>query len=164
MKRGDRPEALRLTDQSIYRWYAETDKEQTTIYANFHGADPNRELTEINVRRACFFPERTGLDYITVRGFEIAQAATTWAPPTDEPGLIGPNWAKGWIIENNCIHDSKCSAVSLGKESSTGNGAFTKWRRKPGYQYQMEAVFRARAIGWSKERIGSSRGSEQSYL
>ena len=153
---GDRPEALRDPDQSIYRWYAETGKEQTTIYANFHGADPNRELTEINVRRACFFPERTGLDYITVRGFEMAQAATTWAPPTDEqPGLIGPNWAKGWIIENNCIHDSKCSAVSLGKESSTGNGAFTKWRRKPGYQYQMEAVFRARVIGWSKERIGS---------
>lgn len=124
--------------------------------ARFHGADPNEELTEINVRHACFFPERTGLDYITVRGFEMAQAATTWAPPTDEqPGLVGPNWAKGWVIENNCIHDSKCSAVSLGKEISTGNGAFTKWRRKPGYQYQMEAVFRARAIGWSKERIGS---------
>lgn len=48
---GDRPEALRDPDQSLYRWYAETDKEQTTIYANFHGADPNGELTEINVRR-----------------------------------------------------------------------------------------------------------------
>lgn len=74
---GDRPEALLDPEQSLYRWYAETDKEQTTIYANFHGADPNEALTEINVRHACFFPERTGLDYITVRGFEMAQAATT---------------------------------------------------------------------------------------
>ena len=34
-----------------------------------------------------------------------------WTPPTaDQPGLIGPNWAKGWIIEDNVIHDAKCSA------------------------------------------------------
>ena len=44
-----------------------------------------------------------------------------WTPPTaDQPGLIGPNWAKGWIIEDNVIHDAKCSAISLGKEASTG--------------------------------------------
>ena len=31
----------------------------------------------------------------------MAQAACPWAPPTaDQPGLIGPNWAKGWVIEN----------------------------------------------------------------
>lgn len=64
-----------------------------------------------------FFPDRTGLDYITVKGFEIAQAATIWAPPTGKQyGIIGPNWSKGWIIEDNIIHDSKCSAVSLGKK------------------------------------------------
>ncbi len=101
-------------------------------------------------------PEKTGLDYITVDGFEMAQAATTWAPPTDDqPGLIGPHWAKGWIIENCTIHDSKCSGISLGKDAATGNGECTKYHRKPGYQYQMEDVFRALHIGWRRERIGS---------
>ncbi len=143
-------------ERTIYRWFCETDDENTTIYANFQGTDPNRELAEINVRKCCFFPERTGLNYITVRGFEMAQAACPWAPPTaDQPGLLGANWSKGWIIENNVIHDAKCSAISIGKEASTGHNACSRWHRKPGYQYQMEAVFRALQIGWSKEKIGS---------
>lgn len=143
-------------EQTKYQWFAVVDDENTTIYANFHGADPNRELTEINVRRSCFYPDKTGVDYITVRGFEMAQAATPWAPPTaDQPGLIGPNWSKGWIIENNIIHDAKCSAVSIGKEASTGNNFRTFRKDKPGYQYQLESVFAARKIGWSKEKIGS---------
>ena len=86
----------------------------------------------------------------------MAQAATPWAPPTAKQwGIIGPNWSKGWIIEDNVIHDSKCSGVSLGKEETTGDNDFTKWGRKPGYQYQMEAVFKALAIGWSKD-MGSA--------
>ena len=72
---------------------------------------PNAELVEINVRRSVFYPREHHVDYITVRGFELAQAATPWAPPTaDQPGLVGPNWAKGWVIEDNVIHDAKCSA------------------------------------------------------
>lgn len=153
---GGRREEILEPERTLYRWCCEADREHTVIYANFQGADPNRELVEINVRRSCFYPEATGLNYITVRGFEMAQAASPWAPPTDDqPGLMGPNWSKGWIIEDNVIHDAKCSGISLGKEASTGGGDHTKWRRKPGYQYQMEAVFRARHIGWDKERIGS---------
>lgn len=153
---GNREEKLVDPDASLYRWYATVGQDSTVIYANFHGADPNNECVEINVRRACFFPERTGIHYITVRGFEMAQAATTWAPPTSlQYGIIGPYWSKGWIIENNIIHDSKCSGISLGKEGTTGDNEFRKWMRKPGYQYQMEAVFKALAIGWSKETVGS---------
>jgi len=149
-------EPLLYPEDSMLLWYAEVDRDTTTIYANFQGADPTKELVEINVRQFCFYPERTGMDYITVRGFEMAQAASPWAPPTaDQPGLIGAHWSKGWIIENNIIHDAKCSAVSLGKEISTGHNACTRRHHKPGYQYQMEAVFRARQIGWSKEKIGS---------
>lgn len=149
-------EPLLDPEGSMLLWYAEVDRDTTTIYANFQGADPTKELVEINVRQFCFYPERTGMDYITVRGFEMAQAASPWAPPTaDQPGLIGAHWSKGWIIENNIIHDAKCSAVSLGKEISTGHNACTRRHHKPGYQYQMEAVFRARQIGWSKEKIGS---------
>jgi alpha-N-arabinofuranosidase len=143
-------------EQTIYQWYSEVDDENTTIYANFHGADPNRELAEINVRKCCFYPVKTGINYITVRGFEMAQAACPWAPPTaDQPGLLGANWSKGWIMENNVIHDAKCSAISIGKEASTGHNLCSRRHQKPGYQYQMEAVFRAIQIGWSKEKIGS---------
>ena len=139
-----------------YVWYAEVDDDNTTIYANFQDFDPNKELTEINVRRACFYPEKTGMDYITVQGFEMAQAATPWTPPTaDQPGLIGPHWSKGWIIENNDIHDAKCSGISMGKEISSGDNFSSKRRDKPGYHYQIETVFEASKAGWSKEKVGS---------
>ena len=159
---GDNPpwtkhrEPLPYPEDSVYQWYCEVQEENTIIYANFQGANPNDELVEINVRKCCFYPELTGRDYITVRGFEMAQAATPWTPPTaDQPGLLGANWSKGWIIENNIIHDSKCSGISIGKEASTGHNACTYTHRKPGYQNQMEAVFKALQIGWSKEKIGS---------
>ncbi len=147
---------IRDPEQTRYVWYAEVGAEETTIWANFQGADPNEELVEINVRRSVFYPTEHHLDYITVRGFELAQAACPWTPPTaDQPGLIGPNWAKGWIIEDNVIHDAKCSAVSLGKEASTGHNYATLRSDKPGYQYQLESVFSARQIGWDREHVGS---------
>ena len=143
-------------EDTRYQWYAQVDGQTTTIWANFQGANPNEELTEINVRKCVFYPRQSGCDYITVSGFELCQAATPFAPPTgDQPGLIGPHWAKGWVIENNHIHDSKCCGVSLGKDEKTGDNLFTKTRRKPGYTYQYEAVGKALTLGWSKERIGS---------
>ena len=142
--------------QTTHRWYAEVGAQSTTLWAAFGDADPNVELVEVNVRRSVFYPVVVGLNWITVRGFELAQAACPWTPPTaDQPGLVGPNWAKGWIIEDNDIHDAKCSAISIGKEASTGNNNFTMRHDKPGYQYQLESVFDALEIGWSKELIGS---------
>jgi hypothetical protein len=150
------PEPVPDVDQTRYVWYSEVGPESTTIWANFQGADPTLELVEINVRRSVFYPLAHHLDYITVRGFEMAHAATPWSPPTaDQPGLVGPNWAKGWIIEDNLIHDSKCSAISLGKEASTGHNYATLRGDKPGYQYQLESVFSALQIGWDREHIGS---------
>ncbi len=149
-------ELILYPEDTIYQWFAEVKEEQTILYANFQGANPNKELVEINVRPCCFYPEKTGLNYITIRGFEMAQAACPWAPPTAEQyGLLGTHWSKGWIIENNHIHDAKCSGISIGKESTTGHNLSTRYRTKPGYQYQMEAVFRAKQIGWDKETIGS---------
>lgn len=142
-------------EDTLYQWFAEVEDGRTVIYANFQEADPNQELTEISVRKCCFYPEKTGINYITVRGFEMAQAACPWAPPTaDQPGMLGAHWSKGWIIENNVLHDAKCSALSIGKEYSTGDNECTRYRRKPGYQYQMEAVLRAVHRGWDKETIG----------
>ena len=150
------PEPVRDPEDSIYQWYAEVGRKSTTLWVNFQGADPNAELVEINVRPYCFYPSKTGRNYITLRGFEICQAACPFTPPTaDQPGMVGAHWSKGWVIENNHLHDAKCSAISLGKEESTGHNLYSRFDRKPGYQYQMEAVFRGLQNGWCKEKIGS---------
>ncbi|MCL1900100.1 MAG: right-handed parallel beta-helix repeat-containing protein, partial [Promicromonosporaceae bacterium] len=111
---------------------------------------------EINVRKSVFTPTDPHIDYVTVRGFRLGRAATPWAPPTAEQvGLIGPGWAKGWVIEDNLIFDSKCAGISLGKERGTGQNKSTVYGDKPGYQYQIEAVHDALDRGWSREQIGS---------
>jgi len=136
---------------STYTWFCESDHENTYIYANFHEADPNRELVEINVRPTCFYPDSTGLNFITIRGFHMSQAATQWAPPTAEQlGLIGTNWSKGWIIENNVIRNSKCSGITLGKHGDEFDN--TSENSAEGY---VETINRALARGWSNENIGS---------
>lgn len=141
---------------STYTWYCESNDKTTTIWANFQGKNPNKELVEINVRPTCFYPENIGIDYITVRGFHLQQAATQWAPPTAEQnGVIGPHWAKGWIIEDNIISESKCVGISLGKERSTGQNFGVNKRMKSGFQYQLEVVFKAIQRGWSRENVGS---------
>ncbi len=153
---GNRKEAILKPEQSLLVWSAQVGAESTVITANFGDCDPNEHLVEINVRQACFYPERSGVDYITLKGFEICHAATPWAPPTaDQAGMVGPNWAKGWIIEENILHDSKCSAVSLGKNAATGHNDYTYTLKKPDYQYQMEDMFRGLSKGWSKEQTGS---------
>jgi len=139
------------SEGSIYTWFCESDEEHTYIYANFHEADPNREEVEINVRPTCFYPDSTGIDYITVRGFHMSQAATQWAPPTAEQiGLIGTNWSKGWVIENNVIMNSKCAGITLGKYGDEFDN--TSANSAEGY---IETVKRALERGWNKENIGS---------
>ncbi len=136
---------------STYTWFCESDEENTCLYANFHGADPNTELVEINVRKACFYPDSTNINYITVSGFYMSQAATQWAPPTAEQiGLIGTNWSKGWIIEDNVIRNSKCSGITLGKHGDKWDN--TSENSAEGY---VETIKRATERGWSKENIGS---------
>ena len=136
---------------STFTWYCESDDENTYIYANFHGANPNEETVEINVRKSCFYPEKTGISYITVSGFTMRHAATQWAPPTAEQiGLIGTNWSKGWIIENNIISDSRCSGITLGKHGDEYDN--TSENSAEGY---VETIHRALERGWSKENIGS---------
>lgn len=40
-------------------------------------------------------PSKTGVGYITVSGFVVTKAATTWAPPAAyQDGMIGPHWSK----------------------------------------------------------------------
>jgi hypothetical protein len=146
-------EMLAETEMSFYPL---VEEETTELFVNFGDRDPNAVLTEINVRRSCFYPEKTGRNYITVRGFEIAHGATNWAPPTaDQVGIIGPHWAKGWVIENNIIHDARCCLVSVGKEISTGHNQYTHHHKKAGGHYQFEAMFAGIRNGWKRDSIGS---------
>jgi len=131
-------------------WFGQVDREYTTIWAQFKGVNPNDQLVEINVRKTVFYPETTGINYITVRGFTMRQAATNWAPPTAEQvGLIGTHWSKGWIIEDNVISHSRCSGISLGKYGDQWDN--TSANSAEGY---VKTVERALADGWNKETVG----------
>ena len=146
-------------EASVYKWYSEQDTagNGTMIYANFQGKNPNEEKVEINVRRECFFPEKTGRNYITVSGFRIEKAATTWAPPAAfQDGMIGPHWSKGWIIEDCDISNSKCAGISLGKYLDPDNDHyFTTKHIKSPTQMERDAVCRGQYHGWLKEKVGS---------
>ena len=39
-------------------WFGRVDAHDTTIWAQFRGIDPNKQLTEINVRQSVFYPSR----------------------------------------------------------------------------------------------------------
>lgn len=141
---------------TVYRWYTCQENGETVIYANFHGANPNEENVEINVRRNCFYPSKTGVNYITLSGFVVRQAATQWAPPTAyQEGMIGPHWSKGWIIEDCEVSDSKCSGISLGKFLQPENdNKWLKTKYKDGTQTERECICLAQIQGWTKEKIG----------
>ena len=143
-------------EESKLVWYAEAGDVTTKLWANFGDADPTKEDVEITVRPFCFWPEKTGLNYITVKGFTICQGAPQWAPPTAlQEGLIGPHWSKGWIIEDNEVFGSKCVGISLGKDISTGHNEWTGGKGKGGTQREQEVIFRALHGNWHKDFIGS---------
>ena len=145
--------ALRHRSLNPNLWFAEVDAAGvTTLRARFAGADPNRELVEVNVRRTVFYPDQPGRDFITVRGFRLRHAATPWAPPTaGQVGLLGTHWSKGWIIEDNTISHSTCTGITLGKHGDKHDN--TSADTAEGY---VETIKRAHAfpIPWTREHIG----------
>lgn len=130
-------------------WFAEVDRENTTIWARFKAINPNEQLVEINVRRTVFYPEKTGINFITVRGFTMCQAATPWAPPTAEQiGLIGTHWSKGWVIESNVISHSVCTGITLGKYGD-------EWdNRSESAEGYVATIKRALTNDWNSKSIG----------
>lgn len=112
-------------------WTATRTGTNTTIYANFGGANPNAQLAEINVRPTVFFPSQPlVIDYITVQGFTISQAATNWAPPDPrdgEPGTqegaIGSLGGAFWIIENCTVRYSRNVCIAFGRYNEEPNAS-----------------------------------------
>ncbi|TKJ32969.1 MAG: xylosidase [Planctomycetes bacterium B3_Pla] len=132
-------------------WFGQVDKVNTKIWAQFKGINPNEAGVEINVRQTVFYPDKPGVNYITVRGFTMMHAATPWAPPTAEQiGLIGTHWSKGWIIEDNDIRYSTCVGITLGKYGDQWDN--TSQNTAEGY---VKTIERALENGWSKENIGN---------
>jgi len=133
-------------------WFAQVDPTNTTIWAQFPGVNPNEHLVEVNARRAVFYPDQPGRNYITVRGFILRHAATQWAPPTAEQiGLIGTHWSKGWIIESNVVSHSICVGIALGKHGDEFDN--TSANTAEGYVKTIERAHAFR-IPWTREHIG----------
>ena len=131
-------------------WFGRVDETNTTIWAQFKGINPNKAEVEINVRQTIFYPDKPGINYITVRGFTMMHAATPWAPPTAEQiGLIGTHWSKGWMIEDNDIRYSTCVGITLGKHGDQWDN--TSQNTATGY---VKTIERALEKGWSRENIG----------
>jgi alpha-L-arabinofuranosidase len=137
-------------DEKNPLWYAKVDSVTTTIWAQFKNVNPNEATVEINVRPTIFYPDKPFINFITLRGFIMQQAATNWAPPTAEQmGLVGTHWSRGWIIENNTIQYSKCVGIALGKYGDKWDNNQTE--SAEGY---VGTINRALAFGWNKGTIG----------
>lgn len=137
-----------VTSQEL--WFATVDSTNTTIWAQFPGVNPNAAAVEINVRPTVFTPEKTNVDYITLRGFDLRNATPNWAAPTSgQQGLVTAYWCKGWIIENNDIHHSRCSGIALAKYADEFDN---KRGTKEGYDGTIADALKSG--GWTKERIG----------
>ncbi len=133
-------------------WFGQVGKDTTTIWAQFREVNPNSEQVEINMRKVVFYPNKNFINYITVSGFILENAATNWAPPSaEQTGIIGTNWSKGWIIENNIVRNSKCSGISLGKYGDEFDNTNDAGAADP----YTDCVRRALKNSWNKETVGS---------
>ena len=146
-------------EYSVYKWFCEQDKNsnETVIYANFKDIDPKTAKIEITTRRNCFLPSEKYISYITLQGFTVCKAATTWAPPAAyQDGMIGAHWSKGWIIEDCEIYGSRCCGISFGNYSQENNDNYFFYKHvKSPTQMERDAVCRAQYDGWTKETVGS---------
>ena len=149
---NEAPALEELYDSLTRKWFGKSDDEYTRIWLSCGDFNPNEELTEINVRQSVFYPSGPNVNFITVKGFTLSQAATPWSPPTTEQiGLIGTNWSKGWIIEENTITHSRCTGITLGKYFDRKDGLI-----EYGFNAHFQTVKRVLERGdWTKENVGS---------
>jgi len=137
-------------------WFSEVDQSFTTLWAQFKDVDPNSELVEINVRPCVFYPTANGIDYLTVRGLTLCHGATPWSPPTTEQiGIIGTNWSRGWVIEDNMVSYSVCAGITLGKyHDPADDPPDADVSGAVGANMYNVTIARALNSGWDADRIG----------
>lgn len=137
-------------------WFAEVGPEATRLHARFGGSDPADGLVEINVRKTVFYPSRERCNFITVRGLSLLHAATPWSPPTTEQiGLLGCHWAKGWIIDRCIVRYSACAGITLGKYNDPEDAPDSPVvERTNGEDTYHGTIRRAVEHGWDFDSIG----------
>ncbi len=74
-RREDLPKAEKCA------WFAVVDPENTTFFGNFQGVNPNEHFTEYTARPNVFWPEKTNMDYIIVRGLSCGTQPPTGRLP-----------------------------------------------------------------------------------
>lgn len=115
------------------------------------GIDPNADDVEVSVRPTVFTPSAEHIDHITVRGFEIRNAATNWVAPTaGQEGMVTAYWSRGWVIEDNEICYSRCAGIALAKNRDEFDG-----ERGTTEGYYLTIQDALERDGWSRESIGS---------
>lgn len=125
---------------------------KTTILARFPDeVDPNAGRVEVSVRPTVFTPTAEHIDFITVRGFEMRNAATNWVAPTaGQEGMVTAYWSRGWVIEDNEICYSRCAGIALAKNRDEFDG-----ERGTTDGYYLTIADALDRDGWSRETIGS---------
>ena len=94
-------------------WWAMQDGENTVIHARFD-TDPNKAEAEVNVRDGCFHPGGKVLNFVSIIGLTMKQAAPQGSGPIHpQQGIITAYAGKGWVIEGCTISDSACSGIGL---------------------------------------------------
>jgi hypothetical protein len=109
-------------------WWTSTEKGTTTVYARFD-ADPNAAVAEVNVRESCFHPGDKVLNFISIIGLTMKQAAPQGSGPIHpQQGIVTAFAGKGWGIEGCTLSDSSCSGLALatGPESWYGPKSATQ--------------------------------------
>jgi hypothetical protein len=112
-------------------WIRSVSGTTTTITANFGAANPNTELTEINVRHSVIWPDQLGISYITIDGFTVMHSAEEWTGASGSNGIpqwgaIGPRWGRSWIIQNCRVKNARCIGICIGNERASDQD-FTKF-------------------------------------
>lgn len=105
--------AMAEVKQTAKTWCAAQEGESTVIHAHFD-TDPNQAVAEVNVRDSCFHPGQKILNYISIVGLTMKQAAPQGSGPLHpQQGIITAYAGKGWVIELCTLSDSACSGLAL---------------------------------------------------
>lgn len=109
-------------DTATKTWYTEQSGGTTRIWANFGGANPNTRLAEILVRECVFAPTTSNVNFITVDGLTMRQAACGWAENNNfQSALIKTRGGRQWVIQRCLISDARCSGISSATHTNSNS-------------------------------------------
>ncbi|MDP4276089.1 MAG: right-handed parallel beta-helix repeat-containing protein [Bacteroidota bacterium] len=105
---------------TVGSWYTTQENGKTILVANFGKSNPNKELTEINVRPTAFSAETSDVNFVVLDGLKISQIASPMASINGEQaGAIAVNGGTNWLIQNCSLSDCKSVAISIGQTGHT---------------------------------------------